>query len=181
MSKSIQIDEKWTLFLDRDGVINKNIEGGYVTSWEEFEFLPDVHRALRYFDMMFGRIIVVTNQQGIGKELMTKDQLHEIHNNMVEAVKAEDGRIDRVYYCPDLEEDESPCRKPEIGMAMWAKRDFPEIDFTKCVMVGDKLTDMRFGLTLGMECFFLTDKEVPADTGLTRVDSLSDVLLHLSV
>lgn len=181
MSKTIQVDEKWTLFLDRDGVINKNIEGGYVTSWDEFEFLPDVHRALRYFDMMFGRIVVVTNQQGIGKELMTKDQLHEIHNNMVDAVKAEDGRIDRVYYCPDLEEDESPCRKPEIGMAMWAKRDFPEIDFTKCIMVGDKLSDMRFGLTLGMECFFVTDKEVSVDTGLIKVGSLSDVLLHLSV
>jgi len=181
MSKTIEIDESWTLFLDRDGVINKNIEGGYVTSWDEFEFLPDVHRALRYFNMMFGRIIVVTNQQGVGKELMTKDQLHEIHNNMVAAIREEDGNIDRVYYCPDLEEDESPCRKPEIGMAMWAKRDFPEIDFTKCVMVGDKLSDMRFGLTLGMECFFITEKEIPKDTGLTRVSSLSDVLLHLSV
>lgn len=181
MNKVIQIDESWTLFLDRDGVINKNIEGGYVTEWDEFEFLPDVHRALRYFGMMLGRIVVVTNQQGVGKELMTKDQLHEIHNKMLEEVKAEGGRIDRVYYCPDLEEEGSPCRKPEIGMAMWAKRDYPEIDFNKCIMVGDKLSDMRFGLSLGMECFFLTDKEVPKDTGLLRVGSLSDVLLHVSL
>lgn len=181
MSKTIHVDETWTLFLDRDGVINKNIEDGYVTSWDEFEFLPDVHRALRYFGMMLGRIVVVTNQQGVGKELMTKDELHEIHNKLIEVVKEEGGRIDRIYYCPDLEEDESPCRKPEIGMAMWAKRDFPEIDFTKSIMVGDKLSDMRFGLTLGMECFFVTDKDIPEETGLVRVDSLSDVLLHISV
>lgn len=181
MSKKIVVDETWTLFLDRDGVINKNIEGGYVTSWDEFEFLPDVHRALKYFDMMLGRIVVVTNQQGIGKELMTKGQLHEIHNNLIDAVKEEGGRIDRIYYCPDLEEEESPCRKPEIGMAMWAKRDFPEIDFTKCIMVGDKLSDMRFGLTLGMECFFVTEKEIPEDAGLTCVESLSDVLMHISL
>lgn len=182
MSKKITIDETWTLFLDRDGVINKNLPNGeYVTSWEEFEFLPDVKRALRYFDMIIGRIVVVTNQQGIGKELMTKDQLHEIHNTMVATIKEDGGRIDRVYYCPDLEEDESPCRKPEIGMAMWAKRDFPEIDFTKSIMVGDKISDMRFGLTLGMECFFITDKEVPEDTGLIKVEGLSDVLLHIDL
>ncbi len=181
VKKTIEVDETWTLFLDRDGVINKNIEDGYVTSWEEFEFLPDVHRALRYFGMIIGRIVVVTNQQGVGKELMTKDQLHEIHNKLVEEVREEDGRIDRIYYCPDLEEEDSPCRKPEIGMAMWAKRDFPEIDFTKSIMVGDKLSDMRFGLTLGMECFMVTSKEIPDDTGLTRVEGLSDVLLHISL
>lgn len=181
MSKQLQIDETWTLFLDRDGVINKNIEGAYVTSYDEFEFLPDVKRALRYFNMMFGRIVVVTNQQCIGKELMTKAELYEIHEQMLKEVEDEGGRIDRVYFCPDLEEDNSPCRKPETGMAMWAKRDFPEIDFNKCVMVGDKLTDMRFGLSLGMECFFVTEKEVPEDTGLIRVDSLADVLMHLSV
>ncbi|MCB0509711.1 MAG: HAD-IIIA family hydrolase [Bacteroidetes bacterium] len=181
MSKNLRVDETWTLFLDRDGVINKNIEGGYVLSWEEFEFLPDVHRALRYFNMMLGRIVVVTNQQCIGKELLTKDRLHEIHNNMLEAVKSEGGRIDRVYYCPDLEEENSPCRKPETGMALWAKRDFPEIDFNKAIMVGDKLSDMRFGLSLGMECFFITEKEIPAETGLTRISDLSELLLHLSL
>lgn len=181
MSKSLVVDETWTLFLDRDGVINRNIEGGYVLSWDEFEFLPDVHRALRYFNMMLGKIVVVTNQQCIGKELLTKDQLHEIHNNMVEAVKAEGGRIDRVYYCPDLEEENSPCRKPETGMALWAKRDFPQIDFNKAIMVGDKLSDMRFGLSLGMECFMITEKDIPAETGLIRISELSDLLLHLSL
>lgn len=181
MSKTIVVDEKWTLFLDRDGVINKNIENGYVLSWDEFEFIPDVHRALRYLNMMMGPIVVVTNQQCIGKEMLTKDRLHEIHNNMVAAVKEEGGRIDRVYYCPDLEEDNSPCRKPETGMALWAKRDFPQIDFNKAIMVGDKLSDMRFGLSLGMECFMVTEREIPKDTGITRISDLSELLLHLSI
>ena len=62
-------------------------------------------------------------------------------------------------------------------MAMWAKRDFPEIDFMKSVMVGDQLSDMRFGLSIGMECFFITEKEVDPKTGLRRVDSLFDVIM----
>ena len=66
-------------------------------------------------------------------------------------------------------------------MALWAKRDFPEIDFNKAIMVGDKLSDMRFGLSLGMECFFITEKEIPAETGLTRISDLSELLLHLSL
>ena len=178
--ETLQIDETWTLFLDRDGVINKNKEG-YIETWEEFEFLPDVLRSLRYFNLMMGRIVVVTNQQGIGLKIMTKDQLNEIHAKMLAAIEDEGGRIDKVYYCPDLEGTESPCRKPETGMAMMAMRDFPEIDFAKSIMVGDKLSDMRFGLSLGMECFMITTKDIPADTGIRKIESLSDVLMQISV
>ena len=178
MSK-IKVDESWTVFLDRDGVINKNIDGGYVTTFEEFEFLPDALVSLRFLGQVVGPVVVVTNQQGIGKELMTKDELYEIHDKMLEEVRANDGRIDRVYFCPDLEDDESPCRKPEVGMGLWAKRDFPQIDFNKSIMVGDKLSDMRFGLTLGMECFMVTEKEIDPKTGIKTIPSLFDLLQHL--
>lgn len=174
--EKLKVNESWTLFLDRDGVINKKLDG-YVTSWEEFEFLPDVINAIRFASQIFGRVVVVTNQQCIGKELITKEQLYEIHEKMLEEIAEAGGKIDRVYFCPDLEEKESPCRKPEVGMAMWAKRDFPEIDFMKSVMVGDQLSDMRFGLSIGMECFFVTKKEIDPKTGLRRVDSLFDVIM----
>jgi D-glycero-D-manno-heptose 1,7-bisphosphate phosphatase len=179
LENKIFIDETWTLFLDRDGVINKKIPNGYVTDWEEFEFLPDVHTALRFFGHIFGKIVIVTNQQCVGKELITKDELNLIHEKMIAEIEDNGGRIDRVYFCPDLAEKEPPCRKPEVGMALWAKRDFPQIDFNKSIMVGDSLSDMRFGLSLGMECFFVTSKEINPETGLVRVDSLYDVLSHL--
>jgi histidinol-phosphate phosphatase family protein len=179
LEKKIKIDSSWTLFLDRDGVINKKIENGYVLSWEEFEFLPFAQASIRFFSQIVGRIVVVTNQQCIGKELITKDELNLIHEKMLTEIEESGGKIDRVYFCPDLAEKEPPCRKPEVGMALWAKRDFPEIDFNKCIMVGDSLSDMRFGLTLGMECFFLTEKEINPETGLIRVESLYDVLQHI--
>jgi D-glycero-D-manno-heptose 1,7-bisphosphate phosphatase len=179
LENKIFIDETWTLFLDRDGVINKKIPNGYVTDWEEFEFLPDVHTALRFFGHIFGKIVIVTNQQCVGKELITKDELNLIHEKMIAEIEDNGGRIDRVYFCPDLAEKEPPCRKPEVGMALWAKRDFPQIDFNKSIMVGDSLSDMRFGLSLGMESFFITSKEINPETGLVRVDSLYDVLSHL--
>jgi D-glycero-D-manno-heptose 1,7-bisphosphate phosphatase len=179
LENKIFIDETWTLFLDRDGVINKKIPNGYVTDWEEFEFLPDVHTALRFFGHIFGKIVIVTNQQCVGKELITKDELNLIHEKMIAEIEDNGGRIDRVYFCPDLAEKKPPCRKPEVGMALWAKRDFPQIDFNKSIMVGDSLSDMRFGLSLGMESFFITSKEINPETGLVRVDSLYDVLSHL--
>jgi histidinol-phosphate phosphatase family protein len=98
--EKLKVDESWTLFLDRDGVINKKLEG-YVTSYDEFEFLPDVLNALRFASQIFGRVVVVTNQQCIGKEIITKDQLYEIHEKMLEEIADAGGKIDRVYFCPD--------------------------------------------------------------------------------
>lgn len=176
----LQIDESWTLFLDRDGVINEKIEDGYVTTWDEFKFKSDVHMSLRFLTKVVGRIIVVTNQQGVGKELMTKDDVNLIHDNMRAEIEENGGKIDRVYFCPDLAEKEPPCRKPEIGMGLWAKRDFPEIDFTKSIMVGDSLSDMRFGLTLGMHCFLITPRKVDPSTGVIRINELFDVLSFIT-
>ncbi|MGB1248951.1 MAG: D-glycero-alpha-D-manno-heptose-1,7-bisphosphate 7-phosphatase [Chitinophagales bacterium] len=179
MSLQLSIDESWTLFLDRDGVINRKLEGDYVKTWEEFEFLPDVQRTIRYLSAFFGRVVVVTNQQGVGKELMTKHDLHDIHDKMLAAIEEEGGSIDRVYYCPDLEEDESPCRKPEIGMAMWAKRDFPEIDFSKSIMIGDSMTDLQFGANLGMKSFLISEDEEALAKSDFVIKSLSDFLMFL--
>ena len=79
--KSI-INDDWTLFLDRDGVINVRIIDGYVTKTEEFEFLPNVIEAFKIFKNKFKRIIVVTNQQGVGKGVMTIEDVISVHNYM---------------------------------------------------------------------------------------------------
>ncbi len=143
-------DKSWTLFLDRDGVINHRIPGAYVRHWDEFEFLENVPQAIAEFSKIFGRIVVVTNQQGIGKGLMTAEELVTLHDKMYREVMAAGGSIDAVYFCPKLAVDNPMCRKPEAGMAYQAQRNFPEIDFKKSVMVGDSLSDMGFGSKVGM-------------------------------
>ena len=145
-----KIDNEWTLFLDRDGVLNKKLEGRYVTSPEELVLLPGVPDALAQFSTLFSRIIIVTNQQGIGKEIMTHEDLSEVHDAMLEQLIYFGGRIDEIYYCPDLEHEDSINRKPNPGMGFRAKKDFPEINFKKSIMVGDSPSDIQFGKSLQM-------------------------------
>ncbi|QHS59425.1 D-glycero-alpha-D-manno-heptose-1,7-bisphosphate 7-phosphatase [Chitinophaga agri] len=158
----MQIDASWTLFLDRDGVINNEIRNGYVLSWDMFRFQEGVLPALSKLAKQFSRIVLVTNQRCIGRGLLTTEGLEAIHAKMLEAITASGGRIDKIYYCPDIDSD-SPCRKPNGGMAMQAKKDFPEIDFSKAVMVGNTLSDMQFGKNQGMTTVFIpsTKPELP--------------------
>jgi len=159
----LQIDKTWTLFLDRDGVINRRPMGDYVKKWADFEFLPDVTEALAQLSEIFGRIIVVTNQQGIGKGLMTAGDLENIHKKMVKEIVNTGGRIDAVYFCPDLEDKPDNCRKPGTVMAERAKKDFPEIDFSKSMMAGDTENDLLFGRNAGMKTVLINTNQIDAD------------------
>lgn len=179
--KDLNIDGSWTLFLDRDGVINRRISRGYVTDWEKFEFLPGVEKAIKIFSGIFSRIVVVTNQQGIGKGLMTKEQLTEIHQKMVEHIDFAGGRIDAIYYCPALEEENSPYRKPAPGMAYKAKEDFPGIEFLKSLMVGDTESDIEFGHRAGMYTVMCTKQSIEVDKMRYRPYYVSDDLLSFAL
>ena len=154
--KDYKFDKSWTLFLDRDGVINTRIIDNYVIKWEQFEFLPGVLDALKTLSGIFGKIFIVSNQQGIGKGLMTEDDLKIIHDNMIKVINENGGRIDKVYHCPFKAEDNSALRKPEVGMALKAKKEFSEINFKRSVMVGDSSTDLEFGQRLNMLKVFLS-------------------------
>jgi len=148
--KNLNIDKGWTLFLDRDGVINYKIENDYVKNWSQFKFLPDALIAIKGLSKIFDKIIIVTNQRGIGRGLMTEEDLWEIHRAMLIGISKAGGKIDKIYYCPCDIDDNSRCRKPNIGMALKSKKDFPEIDFSKSIMIGDSLSDMEFGKKSGM-------------------------------
>ena len=87
---------------------------------------------------------------------MTEQELGLIHKNMLEDVARAGGRIDQVYHCPDLEQSRNFNRKPMIGMGLQARRDFPEIVFRQSVMVGDTISDMRFGKRLKMKTVFIS-------------------------
>ncbi len=155
--KDYSFNRNWTLFLDRDGVINERLVGDYVKIPEEFSFIAGVPEAISSLSKVFGRIIIVTNQQGIGKGLMKEQDLELIHNNMMKGIEDAGGRISKIYHCPHLERDKSSLRKPNTGMALQAQKDFPGINFNKSVMVGDGLHDMEFGRRLGMLCVLISE------------------------
>lgn len=144
------IDRSWTLFLDRDGVINQRIVGEYVKTIDEFHFMPGSLASIARFSEIFGRIVVVTNQQGIGKGIMTARNLEDIHRYMLSEIEKHGGKIDGVYFAPQLSSENSEMRKPNTGMAHQAKKDFPEIEFSKSVLIGDSDSDIIFGQKLGM-------------------------------
>ncbi len=149
------IDKSWTLFLDRDGVINHEKKGDYIRNPEEFRFYEGVFDAMKIFAERFEKIVIVSNQRGVGKELMTEDDLLKINKHLLTEIESVGGRIDHIYYCTAVETTD-PDRKPNPGMAFSAKLDFPEIDFKKSIMVGNKPSDMLFGRNAGIYTIYLS-------------------------
>ncbi len=158
--KDLNIDKNWTLFLDRDGVINKKLDNDYVKHWIEFEFIENVTKAVPLLNSKFGILVVVTNQQGIGKGLYRVEDLELIHKNMNYEISYLGGKIDKVYYSPYLANENHPTRKPGIGMAKQAQQDFPQIDFSKSIIVGDSLSDMAFGRNAGMKTVYINSENI---------------------
>lgn len=151
------------LFLDRDGVINRRLPDAYVTNPAAFELEPGAAEALALLASFFAPIVVVTNQAGIGKGLMSENDLSRVHEKMLALAAAAGGRIDRVYYCPHRSDAGCACRKPATGMALQARVDFPEIVFENAWMVGDSASDMALGKTLGMHTALIHGKEEEAE------------------
>lgn len=149
---------EWSLFLDRDGVLNRRIPGGYVRTVDELEVLDGVVEAVSRLASRAGRIVVVTNQAGVGKGLMTATALEEVHRTLVERLTATGGRIDGVFVCPHRVEARCGCRKPAPGLAWQAVHRFPDIDLAKSVMVGDSVTDCQFAEAAGMRSVFIGER-----------------------
>lgn len=173
--KDWKIDSSWTLFLDRDGVINERIFGGYITSVQEFEFKQGVLEALTGLSSLFGRIIVVTNQQGISKGLMTERNLLDIHAYMCDKVALSGGQIDACYYATNLKGSEDDKRKPNPYMAELAKKEFKMINYSRSVMVGDTDTDIVFGRNLGMRTVLVRSEEKVTEKADVEVGSLQEL------
>lgn len=170
-----------TLFLDRDGVINRRVPGDYIKTPDEFIPLSGLEEAMRLFVGRFGRIIVVTNQAGTGKGLMTELELYAVHQKMLSIIESEGGRVDRVYHCPHLADAHCTCRKPATGMAWKALAEFPDIDFEDAWMVGDSVSDMGFAQTLGIRPVLIHGKiEEVADLSSMKIDYQFDSLLEFA-
>ena len=134
-----------TLFLDRDGVVNVLLVNDYVKNVSELEIREDFIESIPLILKNFGKVFIVTNQQGVGKGLMTEDDLQRVHDYFLQQVAQAGGRVDRIYYCTALKSAHSFRRKPSIGMALQARRDFADVALKQSVMVGDEpLTATRY-------------------------------------
>jgi len=146
-----------TVFLDRDGVINrKRPDPEYVTCWEEFEFLPGAKEAIGLLKRAGVRLVVVTNQRGIARGRMTETAVQDIHRRMQNELTAGGQGVDAVYYCPH-DDGQCGCRKPLTGMFLEAQREFPDIDFADSAVAGDSLSDLEPGARLGCRTFLIAD------------------------
>ncbi len=176
----LPIDNSWTLFLDRDGVFNHQIIGGYVTQVHELKIIDGVPEAIAAFTKLFGRLLVVTNQQGIGKGLMTEDDLHHLNGYITNLVETYGGRIDKIYFAPQLREANSNYRKNGTGMGLHAKYDFPDIDFSKSILIGDSESDIEFGTKLGMKTVMLKNNRNLSTNADYIFENLQDVVKNIT-
>ena len=139
-----------TLFLDRDGVINKKLEGRYVRNFSEFEFMPGALDSISKLSNLFNRILIVTNQQGIAKGIMSEADLNTLHTKMQERIEKLGGKINKIYYCPHLKDMDCICRKPKSGMIEQAIIDFPEINIKNSYLIGDSDSDIKAGKKMNL-------------------------------
>jgi histidinol-phosphate phosphatase family protein len=130
------------LFLDRDGVINRRIVGGYVTAWSQFTFVRGIKRVLATLTKLDIPLIVVSNQACVGKGMLSPPDLLKITHRFVAALAKSGARIDAVYYCPHTDADNCSCRKPRPGLLERAARDW-RLDLTRSVMIGDSQSDLE--------------------------------------
>ncbi|MBN4072824.1 HAD-IIIA family hydrolase [Crocinitomix catalasitica] len=177
----LNIDSEWTLFLDRDGVLNHRLIDDYVKQINELEIIEGVPEALSIFNRLFIRIVVVTNQQGIGRGMMTVEDLDLLHGYLRNHFEMNGGRIDQFYFAPNLASENSPNRKPGTGMALQAKKDFPEIDFKRSIMIGDSESDIEFGMNLGMKTIMLKNARNISSSADYIFENLHEVAQTLNV
>ena len=140
----------WTLFLDRDGVINELLPMDYVKTKQEFVFKKEALEELALLSKIFDNLFIVTNQQGVGKRLMSEEDLMDVHNYMLEEIQRAGGRITKVYSCIHLKELDCDCRKPKPGMLRQAFKEYPESDPVKSIVVGDSSSDIEMAHYLGI-------------------------------
>jgi len=143
-----------TVFLDRDGTINTRLVGEWIIRPEQFELLPGAGEALAKLKRMGMRLVVVTNQRGIELGLFDEEQLDLVHEHMASLLLRFGVAVDGIYFSAP---GKGPRTKPEAGMFFDAKRDFPSIDFSRSVMIGDAVRDVQAGAKAGCRTVLIAD------------------------
>lgn len=169
------IDSSWSLFLDRDGVINERLFGTYVLNKQDFIFKNDVLEISAELFSRFSHVFVMTNQQCIGKGMISSKTVDELHKWMIGEFRKHGANINKVYVAPELNDAASTRRKPNTSMGMEAKKHYPGIDFSKSIMVGDTDSDIEFGQRLGMKTVLVLSEEKCSSFPDIKVSSLEEL------
>ena len=144
------------VILDRDGVLNKKPpRAQYVRRWEEFEWLPGAVDALCLLKRAGYKVIIVTNQAGIARGIMTEADIRSLHERMQAELTAVGAPVDTIYYCPHGWDDGCVCRKPSPGLLFQAQREH-HLDLTKTIFIGDDERDLKAGKAAGCRTFFVS-------------------------
>ena len=156
------------IFLDRDGVINKDCMGwtkyGYVTSLSEFIFLPKVLEALKCFYENGYQAVIISNQQCVGKGYLSIEKLELITNKMINDIEVFGGKVAGVYYCVHKKEENCDCRKPKEGLFLKAKIELSLSSLNEMYYVGDTERDVIAGKKAGLKTItVLTGKSIVSD------------------
>lgn len=137
------------IFLDRDGTINRRPgRGEYITEPDQLAFLPGALDAMRRLTEAGYRIIIVSNQAGIGRGMMTEAQLTAVNDRLTQEAQAAGAMIDAIYHCPHHWDDDCACRKPRPGMLFAAQRAF-HLDLTRTLFIGDDPRDGQAAAAAG--------------------------------
>ena len=164
-----------TVFLDRDGVLNRKLpEGRYVTSPAEFHILPGVPAAIARLNRAGLRVIVVSNQRGIALGLYTPADVDRIHAGFQHALQSHGAHIDAFYFCPH-DKHQCDCRKPLPGLFHQAQAAFPTIAAESSVIVGDSLSDIEFGHRLGIATIFIDGNPEHQKPGAAQARDLASL------
>lgn len=166
---------KSAIFLDRDGVINKAPKGTYIKSWEEFEFLPEVFSPLQALTEAGFFLIIVTNQSGIGRGLISWGVFQDMNIKMLKSFHEQGVNVSGIYFCPHLPESGCPCRKPSPMLVTSAARDF-NLDLNSSFFIGDTDNDLETGVRAGCRTIFVaTGQQLVEDINKsnTRVDFIA--------
>ncbi|EKN4075716.1 D-glycero-alpha-D-manno-heptose-1,7-bisphosphate 7-phosphatase [Yersinia enterocolitica] len=145
-TKRVMSSKGSAVFLDRDGIINKEVS--YCHRKEEFNFVPNIFKVIFELQKQFDYIFIVTNQAGIGRGYYSEGQYAELTSWMLEQFEKENIYITKVYHCPHHPSGIAPynieccCRKPKPGMLLTAMKEF-SVDPAKSILLGDKISDIE--------------------------------------
>lgn len=137
------------IFLDRDGVIIENRQN-YVRSWADVSIFPQALEAIAQLSKSNYKVVIVTNQSGVGRGLIPLEVANEINRKLLAKITASGGRIDGVFMCPHAPADNCNCRKPAPGLLLQAAEAL-SLDLSHSVMIGDALTDLQAGVAAGVK------------------------------
>ncbi|MCK4307528.1 HAD-IIIA family hydrolase [candidate division WOR-3 bacterium] len=136
------------VFMDRDGTVIR--EKNYTTDPKEVKLLPTSASAIKLLKNEGFKILVVTNQSGVGRGYFSLGDLHRVNERILELLKTEGTCVDKVYFCPHSPEDNCECRKPKPGMVNQAKKEF-DIDLKQSYVIGDRPEDIELGKRAGLQ------------------------------